>query len=145
MPWIFQRMEETSPSSKTRRIRDFATNEDGVTIEETGLLYKDRSVFFEYRMDDLSFRFTASSRKVAANKDDPPYVLGPSCEVTIFADELSRQISANEGGIIATNIRSFLLEYEKIPLAKAPFPTKVIFDRIARKALKLHDNDNEIT
>jgi hypothetical protein len=137
MPWIFQRAEETSPSSKTRRFRDFATNEHGVSIEETGLLYRDRSVFFEYRTDDLSFEFFASSRKIAANKDEPPYVLGPSCEVTIFSDKLSRQVSAEEGAIIATNIRNFLLEYEKMPLAKPPFPSEVTFDRIARRALKL--------
>jgi hypothetical protein len=139
MAWQLKEKRGEFVKSMNRYVpRDYMTNDIGVEIEQTGIYYKDRAIFFVYRHDDLIFKFAASAKvEGRLPDDDQPISLGPVCEVLIFSHELPRPVSAGEGVEIAETITGFLLEYYRFPTAKTPLPERVVFNEIARKALKL--------
>src|SRR6266704_810320 len=139
MVWkLKERQGEFVESMNKHVTHDYMTNDVGVEIELTGIYHKERSILFVYRHGDQSFKFAASAEAEGQlPADEQPISLGPICEVLIFSHELSRPVPASEGADIAETIAGFLLEYHRFPTANPPFPERVVFTKIAKKALKL--------
>jgi hypothetical protein len=141
MPWTYQRIVEDRPHWKGY-IRELMTDGTGTKIERVGMHPVDEALFsvFEFVAADISFEFEAHSAEawtMGKDKADRISALGSTCEVTILPSKLPRLVSPEEGARLAKQIMDVLLQYGKWTGAEPPFPERVIFDELARRALHL--------
>ena len=143
MTWVFHQVVDVRKGSIIPWIRDFMINEHGVRIEQLGENVLQLTQSFLYADGDLEIKFYAYRSKDGwidyATPENPRgnLALGPVCEIEIQSSQhISRPVSEDEEDLIVRNITEFMLEIERLPLAVAPFPEKVVFTPLFRKALK---------